>query len=390
MLPHKLSNGICSLNENVDRLTVTCEMEIDNAGKVVSHDIYESVINSKKRMTYNNVNKILENNEVVSGYEEFVDDLKLMAELAKILRTYKEKRGYIEFDSKEIKVIVDEKGIPTDVQLREQRTGENLIEDFMIAANETVATHIFWMDLPFVYRIHEEPKEMKIKCFIDFVNILGYRIKGKSKDFSPLTVQGILESLKDKKEFPILSDLLLRSMQKAIYSPENKGQYGLASKCYTHFTSPIRRYPDTTVHRLLRTYLFNNEMDNNTKSYWQQKLVPLCEHSSIKEQDADECERDVDDLKTAEYMEKHVGEEYEGMISSVLGFGMFIMLDNGIEGLVHVNDMSDDYYNYNEISMSLIGQSTKKVYRIGDRVSVKVIAASKEERTIDFMILKKL
>lgn len=390
MLPHKLSNGICSLNEKVDRLTVTCEMEIDDTGNIVKHDIYESIINSKKRMTYKNVNRVIEKKEKVEGYEDFVDELELMAELAHILRTNKENRGYIDFDTEELKIVVDETGKPIDVKIRERGAGEKLIEDFMIAANETVATHIFHMDLPFVYRIHETPKEQKMTSFLEFVSLLGYKVKGKRNDFSPKAVQGMLATLRDKKEFPILSSLLLRCMQKAIYLPENLGHYGLASQCYTHFTSPIRRYPDTTVHRLLRTYLFEHQIDNNTVDYWHKKLVPLCEHSSIKEQDAAECERDVDDLKAAEYMEQHVGEQFEGMISNVIGFGMFVELDNGIEGLIHINDLKDDYYDFNEIALSLIGQKNKKVYRIGDRLKIKVKAASKQERTIDFEIVEKI
>ncbi len=388
MLPHTLSNGICSLNENVDRLTITCEMEIDSNGKTIKYDIFESVINSKKRMTYEDVNQILEQDKIVVGYEPFVNTLKEMKLLADILRKFKLKRGYIEFDTEEAKIEVDDKGKPLAISKRYRGVGENLIEDFMIAANEAVASYIYFMELPFVYRIHEYPSEEKIRSFLTFISTLGYSVKGKPKDIHPKTIQQILDYLHDKKEFGILSNLLLRCMKKAIYSPENKGHYGLASTCYTHFTSPIRRYPDTTVHRLLRTYIFNKQLDNETKKYWHTKLVPLCEHSSIKEQDSVDCEREVTSMKMAEYMTEHIGEEFEGIIASVMNFGLFIQLDNLIEGLVHVNDMKGDYYTYDEISLSLIGERTKKRYRIGDTIKVKVIAASKEEQNITFEIVK--
>ena len=279
MLPHKLSNGICSLNPNVDRLAMSCVMEIDTKGNVVDYDIFESVIKSGIQMTYKKVNLFLEQNIVSEGYQDYTDELTKMADLAKILRVNKEARGYIDFDIDEPKIIVNENGEAIDVVKRERGVGEKLIEDFMIVANETVATHIYFMELPFVYRVHGEPNEEKINSFIKFVNFLGYNLNTKLKKITPKTMQQILQELKDKKEFHILSSLLLRSMQKAVYDKNNIGHFGLASKCYTHFTSPIRRYPDTTVHRLLRTYLFKNMMDNETVKYWDNKLVFLTEHS---------------------------------------------------------------------------------------------------------------
>jgi ribonuclease R len=387
MLPHKLSNGICSLNGGVDRLTVSCDIEIDNNGNFIKYNVYESVINSKKRMTYKKANKIIEENITPEGYEPFVNTLKEMKILADILRKNKEKRGYIDFDTDEAKVIVDETGKPTDIKLRERGSAEKVIEDFMIAANEAVASYIFFMELPFVYRIHEYPKEEKITNFIKFVSFLGYKLKPVPKDIHPKYIQSVLEELKGKKEYKILSSLLLRCMQKAVYLPQNLGHYGLASKCYTHFTSPIRRYPDTTVHRLLRTYIFNNNTANETRNYWEQKLVFLTEHSSQKERDSIECEREVDDMKMAEYMESHIGEEYQGMISSVMPFGFFVELNNLVEGLVHINDL-DDYYIYSEETQSLIGERNKKIYRIGDELKVKVKSASKEAHTIDFEVVK--
>ena len=384
MLPHKLSNGICSLNPGVDRLAMSCVMEIDHKGDVVSYDIFESVIKSRKQMTYKNVNKYLEEGIVPEGYEPFTNSLSLMEELAKILRANKERRGYIDFDIDEAKIIVNDKGEAIDVKLRERGTGEKLIEDFMIAANETVASCIYFMELPFVYRVHGEPSEEKIDNFLKFISVLGYHVNGKTKDLHPKTMQNILEQLKDKKEYHILASVLLRSMQKAVYDKTNIGHYGLASKCYTHFTSPIRRYPDTTVHRLLRKYLFKHQIDNDTINYWENKLVVLTEHVSQKERDSIDCEREVDDMKMAEYMMKHIGEEFDGIISSVTSFGMFIELPNLIEGLVKLEDMKDDTYVYDETRFCLKGTSKKKIYRLGDNVRVIVKNASKEAKTIDF------
>jgi ribonuclease R len=389
MLPHELSNGICSLNPGVDRLAISCVMEFDSTGRQLDYEIFPSVIKSRKQMTYKNVNSILENNVVPAGYEEFADTLKQMEELAQILRKMKEARGYIDFEVDEAKVLVDDKGVPTDVVLRDRGMGEKLIEDFMIAANECVATHIYFMNLPFLYRIHEIPKEEKIRSFLDFIGTLGYHINGDIKDTRPKTIQRLLDYLKDKKEYKILSTLLLRCMQKAIYSPNNLGHYALASKCYCHFTSPIRRYPDTTVHRLLRTYLFNKQIDSETVAKWEQKLVYVAEHSSDRERASVDCEREVDDMKMAEYMEKNIGKEYTGMISSVTSFGMFVELDNLIEGLVPIKDM-DDYYIYDEDHMSLVGEKRHKKYVIGDTVKVKVVRASKEDKTIDFAIVGKV
>ena len=387
MLPHKLSNGICSLNPNVSRLAITCLMEIDEKGNVVDHDIYESVIKSRIQMTYKKVNMWLCEGVVADGYEEYKDDLTLMKELSDILRKAREKRGAIDFETDEAKILVDEDGKPTDVVLRERKDGEKMIEDFMIAANETVASHIYWMSLPFVYRVHDTPREEKINSFIDFVSSLGYKITGKINIKHPSSIQNILNQLKDKKEYKILSSLMLRAMQKAIYQTENIGHFGIASKIYTHFTSPIRRFPDTTVHRLLRTYLFNNDQSDKTINYFKEYLVELSEHSSLKERDAVDLEREVEDMKMAEYMMDHIGEEFKGMINGVTPFGMFVQLPNMIEGLVHINDLKEDYYNYDEKTLSLVGQNKKRRYRIGDEVSVKVISASKEESFIDFEIM---
>lgn len=389
MLPHELSNGICSLNPNVDRLAISCVMEFDSTGKQIDYEIFPSVIKSRIQMTYKKVNSILEKNVVPDGYEPYADTLKIMAELAKILRKAKVKRGYIDFDIDEAKILVDENCKPTEITVRERGTGENLIEDFMIAANECVATHIYFMNLPFIYRVHEVPKEEKIRSFLGFVSNLGYQVPGDIKDTKPTTMQRILKSLEDKPEYKILSSLLLRCMQKAVYRPENLGHYGLASSCYTHFTSPIRRYPDTTVHRLLRTYLFENKLDNATIHKWEEKLVYIAEHSSDRERASVDCEREVEDMKMAEYMENHIGEEFEGMISSVTSFGMFVELDNLVEGLVPLRDMPD-FFNYDEERMTLTGEKSHVKYYIGERVKVRVVRASKEDKTIDFEVVKKV
>ncbi len=389
MLPHELSNGICSLNPNVDRLAISCVMKYDSEGKLLDYDIFPSVIRSRKQMTYKNVNSILEKNVIPDGYEEFVSDLKTMNEFATILRKAKVERGYLDFDVDEAKILVDEACVPYEITKRDRGTGENLIEDFMIAANECVATHIYNMDLPFIYRIHESPKEEKIRDFLGFVSNLGYQVTGDLKGNKSKAVQKLLKFVKDKKEGQVLTSLLLRCMQKAIYSPTNLGHFGLGSGCYTHFTSPIRRYPDTTVHRLLRTYLFNHDLSSHTINHYEEKLVFVADHSSAMERASVDCEREVEDMKMAEYMESHIGEEFEGMISSVMSFGMFVELDNLVEGLVPVRLM-DDYFTFDEERLTLVGERSHIKYTIGERVLVKVVAASKEAKTIDFEIVKKL
>ncbi|MBQ9024080.1 MAG: ribonuclease R [Bacilli bacterium] len=391
MLPHKLSNGICSLNPNVDRLAISCVMEIDSNGKVISHEIFESVIKSNIQMTYKNVNKILDDIEVPKGYEPFVDKLKLMYELSTILRKSKIKKGYLDFDSDEAKILVDDKGKPTDVVLRDRGKGENLIEDFMIVANETVAETIYHLDLPFVYRIHEIPDDEKVNDFLKQVSSLGIVVKGERTFKYPKSMQKILDQVKEKEEFKVLSTQMLRCMKKAIYKEENVGHYGLASKCYTHFTSPIRRFPDTTVHNLLRKYLFNKPDEkqlNKLITYYQDYLPPLCIHASEMERESIECERDIEDMKMAEYMEDHIGDIYDGFISSIMNFGMFVQLDNMIEGLVHVNELKGDYYIFDENTKTLKGQRKGKIYKLGQKVKVIVTNASKEQSIIDFNIIE--
>ena len=387
MLPHKLSNGICSLNEGVIRLTQSCVMKINNEGNVVDYDIFPSFIKSRKKMTYKKVNDIIMRNVVDSSYEEFSDILKQMNELAHILRRNKVKRGYIDFDLDEAKIIVDEDKNVVGIEKRVREDAERMIEDFMIAANETVATHIYNMDLPFIYRVHDVPNADKIDKFLKLVSLLGYKVNGKVKDLTPVSMQKLLNQLKDVPQYKILSSMLLRSMRKAVYQKDNIGHFGLGSKCYTHFTSPIRRYPDLEVHRLLRKYLYENKIDNETIDYYNANLDYIAGQASEREQASVDAEREVDDMKMAEYMEKHIGEEFDGVISGVESFGLFVELDNLIEGLVHVNSLKGDYYNYVEELLCLIGQNTKKRYTLGDKVRVKVVGASKESRTIDFELV---
>lgn len=387
MIPHQLSNGICSLNPEVIRLTISCVMTIDGNGKVISYDIFPSYIKSRKQMTYKNVNKILDENIIPEGYGEFADTLKLMHELSKILRQEKINRGYIDFGIDEAKVIQDENGKAIDIVKRIQGTGEKLIEDFMIAANETVATHISNLDLPFIYRVHDLPNAEKIEDFSNLIKQMGYQIHTNLNKITPFTMQKLLNEFRDKDEFVILSDMLLRSMKKAIYSTNNIGHFGLASKNYTHFTSPIRRFPDLTVHRLLRTYLFENRIDMETINFNAKYLIDVADHSSETEVNSVEAERDVLDMKMAEYMESHIGEEYEGIISGVTNFGMFVELDNLIEGLVHISTL-DGFYTYVPEMLSLISANKKNKYRIGDKVKIIVTNANKNQGIIDFELVK--
>ncbi len=386
MLPHQLSNGICSLNPGVTRLTISCEMKINENGKVIDYDIFPSYIKSRKQMTYKNVNKVLENN-IPDDYKEYANQIFLMEELAIILRKEKIERGYIDFGIDEAKIIQDENGKAIDVVKRVQGKGEKLIEDFMIAANETVATHISNMDLPFIYRIHDLPNSDKIEDFNNLLKQLGYQLNMKFDKLTPLTMQKVLDELRDKEEFNILSDMLLRSMKKAIYSTNNIGHFGLASKNYTHFTSPIRRFPDLTVHRLLRTYLFEKRIDLETINFNAKYLIDVADHSSETEVNSIEAEREVVDMKMAEYMESHLDEEYDGIISGVTKFGLFVELDNLIEGLVHISTL-DGYYTYVPEYLSLIKNDKTKKYRIGQRVRVRVVKANKENATIDFELVK--
>lgn len=389
MIPHRLSNGICSLNPKVDRLTLTCEMEINERGVVVSHEIFESVIKTTERMTYSDVNKILvdQDEELREKYHDLVPMFEDMEELAAILRKKRMKRGAIDFDFKEAKVIVDDDGHPTDVVIRERSVAERLIEEFMLAANETVAEHFHWLELPFIYRIHEDPKEDKLQRFFEFITNFGLIVRGKANTVHPRALQEIIEEVQGKPEEMVVNTVMLRSMQQAKYYPENLGHFGLATDYYTHFTSPIRRYPDLIVHRLIRTYIIKGEMDPQTQEKWSALLPEIAQHTSKMERRAVDAERETDELKKTEYMEDKIGEEFDGIISSVTNFGIFVELPNTIEGLVHVSYLTDDYYHYDERQYAMIGERTGNVFRIGDEITVRVISVDKEERSIDFEIV---
>ena len=384
MLPHKLSNGICSLNENEDRFAFSCEMIIDDNGDIGHYEIFKSIIRSRKKMTYEEVNKILEENTTNEDYKPFEKTLLLMNELSKILRKKMIRRGYIEFESTEAKIKVDENCHPTHIESRVQRSGEELIENFMIAANETVASSIYYKNLPGIYRVHDKPDEKRLGEFMKFLSLHGYVVNGKSKIDNPKDLQHILSQLEEVPEVRVLHDMAIRSQAKAVYSDINIGHFGLGSKCYSHFTSPIRRYPDLILHRLLKDYNYN--YSDRIISERKEELPIECEHCSIREQEAQNCERDVDKMKKAEYMMDHIGEVYDGIISGVVEFGFFVELENTIEGLVKAESIKGDYYVFDNDLMALIGKKSKKKYSFGDKVKVKVIRADKDKSEIDFEI----
>ncbi|XKH50710.1 ribonuclease R [Chryseomicrobium palamuruense] len=389
MLPHRLSNGICSLNPQVDRLTLSCVMEIDSKGQVVNHEIFESVINTAERMTYRDVYLILEENdqELRTRYESLVPMFELMAELAAVLRGKREERGAIDFDFPEAKILVNEDGWPTEIVNRDRTVAEKLIEEFMLAANETVAQHFKWMDVPFMYRIHEDPKPEKLQRFFEFLTSFGLVVKGSSNDIHPKALQEIIESIEGLPEEPVISTMLLRSLQQAKYDPECLGHFGLSTEYYTHFTSPIRRYPDLIVHRLIRTYLIKGDLSQSTIMHWQANLGDIAEHASKMERRAVDAERDVEALKKAQFMVDKIGEEFEGIVSSVTNFGIFVELPNTIEGLIHVTNLTDDYYNFDDRQMIMRGERTGREFRLGDEVKVKVTNVTVEESSIDFEVV---
>ena len=389
MLPKKLSNGICSLNPKVDRLTLSCIMEVNRQGKVVNHTIAQSVIKTNERMTYTDVTKILRDNDVelIERYKDLVDDFKAMEELCKILRKKRLDRGAIDFDFEECKIILDEKGKPIDIKPYERAIANRMIEEFMLLANETVAEHMEKLKVPFVYRIHENPDAEKLEKFKAFIYNLGYNDITWGEEVNPKALQRVLDKFKGENEETIISTLLLRSMMQARYSPECAGHFGLAADYYCHFTSPIRRYPDLQIHRIIKEYLNKELTENRSK-----KLVSIVDsaakQSSEMERVAQEAEREADDLKKAEYMKDRIGEIFEGMISSVTGFGAFVELPNTIEGLVHITSFRDDYYIYDEDRLILIGERNKKIYRLGDKLKVLCSKVDILSREIYFEIVE--
>lgn len=387
MLPKKLSNGICSLNPGVDRLTMSVLMEIDENAQVVDYEIAPSIINSKERMTYDDVTAILEGKDkaLLKRYDYLIEDFKLMEELCKLLRKKRMERGSIDFDFPEPKVVLDEKGKPIEIKKLERTISHKIIEEFMLACNEVIAQHMHWLEIPFVYRVHEEPDPEKILFLNEFLHNMGYSVKG-FQNIQPKALQQVVEMVKGKKEERIISTVLLRSLKQARYSASNLGHFGLATRYYSHFTSPIRRYPDLVIHRIIREVLdggISLERQNQLKK----KLIDIAKTSSERERLAEEAERESVDLKKVEFMVDKNGEEYEGIISSINSFGMFVELDNTVEGLVHVSTMVDDYYHFDEKKLTLTGERTKKVYKIGEIVRVRVVNANISRRQIDFELV---
>ncbi|PWI57894.1 ribonuclease R [Sulfoacidibacillus thermotolerans] len=391
MLPPRLSNGICSLHPQVDRLTITCEMEWSPAFELVRHDIYPSVIRTKERMTYQAVRDIVmeQDASLLERYAELVPMFHLMAEFAMGLRERRMKRGAIDFGFAETKIKVDEQGHPLELIKRERSIAEMIIEEFMLAANETIAEHFFWMEVPFLYRVHEAPEVEKMIALNEFVHNFGYHLKAVG-NIHPRALQDLLEHVRGRAEETVISHVLLRQMKQARYAAQSLGHFGLAAQHYTHFTSPIRRYPDLMIHRVLREVLVEGGLAPERYVYLQAIMPEVAEQSSRAERTAVDAERETDLLKKIEYMQDKIGEEFEGMISGVTGFGMFVQLDNSVEGLIHVSYLEDDYYHYHEKLHALIGERLKRVFRIGDRVRIRVVKASKENLAIDFALVAKL
>jgi ribonuclease R len=387
MLPQQLSNGICSLNAGVDRLAFSVIIDVDPNGAVVDHDIFESVIHVRERMTYTNVYKILEENDaaLMERYKDHLEDFQLMKELALILKAKRKNRGAVDFDFDEAKVIVDETGKPVEIKRYKLTLANNIIEEFMLLCNEVVSEHFFWLGVPFVYRIHEDPDPEKMENLNQILGTFGYKLKGY-RDVHPRALQEIVTQIKGTPEEKTISMLMLRSMSKARYSDVHDWHFGLAAEYYSHFTSPIRRYPDLIIHRIMKEQI-NGMLNDNRIEHYKEILPEITRSNSERERAAQDAERDCIDLKKAEYMMDKVGQEFVGTISNVTAFGMFVELDNTIEGLVRLSTMEDDYYIYDERSLSLLGERTKRRYRIGETVKVQLVKASPEARQIDFMLI---
>ncbi|WP_286814520.1 ribonuclease R [Bacteroides sp. Phil13] len=386
MLPHKLSNGICSLNAGVDRLALSCFMDIDIKGNVIGHKIAETVVRVTRRMSYNSVQKILDGDEAErKEYEPLVGMFELMQELASILRERRRKRGGIDFDFPESKIILDEKGKPIEIKPYERNTATRIIEDFMLVANETVAEDYFWQEIPFVYRTHEAPDEEKIQKLGIFINNFGYTIKVGQDEIHPKEIQKLLDKVEGSAEEALISRLTLRSMKQAKYTVTNDGHFGLSTKYYCHFTSPIRRYPDLQIHRIIKENLRRGISEKRSNHY--QRILPdVAAQSSAMERRADEAEREVDKLKKAQYMKQFIGETFEGVISSITTWGMYVELPNTCEGMIKVTNLKDDYYFYDEESYTMVGEHTKKVYKLGQKVRIVVDGVDSLARTVDFIL----
>ncbi|WP_278682852.1 ribonuclease R [Paraclostridium bifermentans] len=391
MLPKTLSNGVCSLNPFEDKLTLSVFMEINHKGDVVKHDIKETIINSKARMTYTEVSDILEKDDekLKKTFAKVADDFFTAEKLARILMKRREKRGAIDFDFPEAKIILNNDGDVVDIVQYERRISNRIIEEFMLITNETVAEHFFWLNMPFVYRVHETPAHEKIETLNKFISTFGYVIKGDLESVHPKALQGIIEQIHGKTEEKAISTIMLRSLKQARYSPECVGHFGLAAQYYSHFTSPIRRYPDLQIHRIIKEFL-NGKISQKRQDQLAQIVDYASTQSSEREREAELAERDVKDIYKARYMEDRVGEEFVGIVSSVTSFGMFIELDNTVEGLVRLADMNDDYYIFDENTFTILGERTKKMYRIGDVVKIKVEKVNVDFKEIDFKLLGKI
>ena len=385
MLPHTLSNGICSLNAGEDRLALSCIMTINEKGSVIDHKIAETVVHIDERMSYTSVKKILEEEDAleIERYRELVPMFKLMAELSRILREKRTQRGSIDFDFPETKMILDENGKPIEIKPYDRNVATKIIEDFMLLANETVAEDYFWQEIPFVYRTHEAPDEDKIKKLATFIHNFGHSMHICNKEVRPKEIQKLLAKVEGTAEDALISRLALRSMKQAKYTPENTGHFGLAASYYCHFTSPIRRYPDLQIHRIIKENL-RGRMNEERREHYDKILTEVAKQSSQRERLAEEAERETVKLKKVEYMSSRIGEEFEGVISSITKWGIYVELPNTIEGLIHVTNLYDDHYNYIEDSYEMVGEHTGKTYKLGQTVMVRVIGTSKVERTIDF------
>ena len=387
MLPKALSNDICSLNPGKDRLTLSIDMEVSPEGTVVSHEIYESVINSKERLVYDDVSDLLEKNDpqVAARYDHIKNRLYMMNNLAVRLRKNREDRGSLDFDLDEAYITLDEQGLPAHIGIASRRSANKLIEEFMLLANETVAEHFYWMESPFVYRVHEKPAADKIEQLRTFLRSMGVILKGNADSIHPKAVSSVLEQVKGKPMENVVNSVTLRSMQKAFYSTACEGHFGLSLKYYCHFTSPIRRYPDLMIHRIIKEWIKGGDANKITKHY-KKKAQDAAELSSIAERQAIEAEREVEKLKKAEYMSYHVGEIFDGIISGATGFGIYVQLPNTIEGLVRIEDLNDDYYDHIKEKYALLGRRTGKTYKLGDEVTVLVDHVDTDRREINFLL----
>lgn len=388
MLPEKLSNGVCSLNPNEDRLTLSCLMEVDEQGNLVRHEIRESIIHSKARLVYEEVSEMLEQEDpkLLKVQAEVAESLFLAKNLAKILSEKRRQRGAIDFDFPESKILMDDQGEVLSVGRYERRIANRMIEEFMLLANEVVAEQFFWAEMPFVYRVHEAPDSERLADFAKFIATFGYHLKGDMEHLHPKELQKLLGEIKGRQEEPVIAKMMLRSMRQARYAPNCIGHFGLAAKYYCHFTSPIRRYPDLQIHRIIKETI-GESMNSKRIKHFEHIVETVSQQASILERNADEAQRQVEDLRKAEYMEKHIGESYEGRISSLTSFGIFVTLENTVEGLIRLHELSDDYYIFDVEHYRLVGEHTKRIFSVGDKVNIRVESVNTALREVNFSLV---